>query len=333
MKHLIRIISLIVGLATSGAIGFRFLTGAPWVECFFLSVITLTTVGSREPVPLDDAGMVFVMLFLVSGLGVFTYSGYQLGYLIVNAGMRQLLEARRMHRKISQLEGHFIVCGLGRVGTVICRYFSERKRPFVVIEQNGEMLSGECADKQWLYIQGDATDDGVLRQAGIARARALTSVLPTDGDNLYVVLSARMLNNRLQIVARASEERARNKLKRAGADRVISLYNSGAIKMARFMLHPSIEDFIEIADESGADLEVADVQISHKSPWIGKALRDTDLSERGVMIIAIRRTGGERLMPPPGDCVIHAGDSLFAFGSTQAVNHMIEHTDLPTDAP
>ena len=148
-------------------------------------------------------------------------------------------------------------------------------------------------------------------------------MLPTDADNVYVILSARMLNSKLQIVARASTEKAVEKMERAGASRVISPFSTGAVKMARFMINPSIEDFLEVADHRGADWELADVQIGEASALVGKQLMETDLRDRGVMVIGIRRASGERLMPPPGTAVIHAGDSLFAFGSTTAVNAMI----------
>ena len=177
---------------------------------------------------------------------------------------------------------------------------------------------------------GDATDDAVLKRAGIERARSLASVLPTDADNVYVTLSARMLAPDLQIVARATEEKAVEKIQRAGATRVVSPFSSGAQKMARFMLTPSIEDFLEIADARG-DLELADVQITPESPYVGKRLQQTDLAKKGVMIIGIRRASGERLMPPPGSAEIQAGDWLFAFGSSDAVNSLIGEIDAEAE--
>jgi len=228
-----------------------------------------------------------------------------------------------MEREIAKFSNHFIVCGQGRMGTEICRYLHLRKSPFVVIDVNEEKLLQTAAEHNWIYLVGDATDDEVLQRAGIDRARGLASVLPSDADNVYVVLSARMLAPKLQIIARATEEKAVDKLTRAGATRIVSPFTSGAVKMARFMLNPSIEDFLEIADSRGNDLELADVQITADSPYAGKKLVDTDLRERGVMVIGIRRAGGERLMPPPGTATLEPGDCLFAFGSAQAINSVI----------
>ena len=166
-----------------------------------------------------------------------------------------------------------------------------------------------------------------MGEAGIGHARSLATVLATDADNVYVVLSARMLASGLQIIARASDEKAVEKMQRAGATRVVSPFSTGAVKMARFMLTPTVEDFFEITDTRGHDLELADVQITENSPYVGKKLMETDLREKGVMVVGIRRANGERLMPPPGTAVLMPGDSLFAFGSSAAVNGMIGESE------
>jgi len=323
MRQIGWVVALLLAMTIAGTVGYRILTGASWLDSAYQAVVTLTTVGSREPFPLTDGVKKFTIFYLIFGLGVFTYSGYQLGQLIFNLEMRSLLERRRMEKNISKLENHFIVCGQGRMGGTICEYLHSRGEPFVVVDFNEEMLEEQSKEKGWLYVVGDATNDDVLIRAGIKNARALTSVLPTDADNVYVVLSARMLSPDVKIIARASEEKAVEKLERAGATRTVSPFNTGAVKMARFMLNPSIEDFLEIADSKGNELELADVLITEHSPYVGMRLMDTDLTDKGVMIIGIRRESGERLMPPAGTAVIHAGDSLFAFGGSESVNAMI----------
>lgn len=322
MRRLFSIAGLLLALTGVGALGFHLTTGSGLLESFYLAVITLTTLGSRDPGG-RPATMLFVIVYMIGGLSIFTYSAFQIGQMVVNAEFRQMLERRRMEREIQKLHGHFIVCGMGRMGQTICQFLAKRKHPFVVVDRDEDLVEGICKENNWHIVVGDATADDVLLRAGVQRARGLATVLATDADNVYVVLSARMLSSDVQIVARASDESAVTKLERAGATRVISPFNSGAVKMARFMLSPSIEDFLEITDDHGAELELADVQITEGSPYIGKPLAETDLRERGVMIVGIRRQNGERLLPPPGSAVIHAGDSLFAFGSTEAVNSMI----------
>lgn len=328
MRRILAIMGLLLLLTTVGTVGLRIIEGADWLDCLFMTVITLTTVGYGEVVPLSPAGKLFIVGFLVVGLSVFTYSAFQLGQWIVSAQMRSILERRRMEKRINTLLDHYIVCGTGRMGETIARYLHERKKPFVVIDSREERLKEVCEARGWLFLHGDATDDEVLLKAGIKRAKALASTLATDADNVYVVLTARLLAKDLQIIARASDEKAVQKLERAGATRVISPFSTGAVKMARFMISPNIEDFLEIADTHGSDWELADVQVHAQSPYIGRQLLETDLREQGVMVIGIRRANGERLMPPPGSAVIQPDDSLFVFGSPAAVNRMIEQVEV-----
>jgi voltage-gated potassium channel len=323
---LINTVCLLLTMTLLGTVGFRITTGQPWLESLYLAIITLTTVGSRDAGQ-TTASMLFVMVYLVLGMGIFTFSAFQIGSWIVSADFREMLEKRRMHKEISQLDNHSIVCGLGRMGQTICEYLAERNRPFVVVDRNEERVAPICRERGWPYIVGDATSDDVLQAAGVDKASSLTTVLSTDGDNLFVVLSARMLNSNLKIIARAADEDSVSKFQRAGATRVVSPFSTGAVKMARFMLNPSIEDFIEIADSRGNELELADIQLEESNPLVGRKLMDTGLRDRGVMVIGIRRVSGERLMPPPGNAVLNPGDCLFVFGNADAVNSVLAAPD------
>ena len=310
--------------------GFRVTESYSWLEALWLAVITLTTVGAYDD-PLSPAGKLFAVGYLFCGLGVASYSLFALGQTVVSAEFRRMWEKRRMNKRIAGLSDHNVVCGLGRMGRGVCEYLARRDRPFVVIDRNEELLEEVCTECGWAWVAGDAADDAVLKEAGVDRAASLTTALPTDAENLYVVLSARLLSDSLQIVARATEERAIGKLERAGADRVVSPLASGAVKMARFMLNPHVEDFLAIADDRESDLELADVQIVDGSDLCGKSLKESGLSEQGLMIIGIRRGDGERLMPPPPDAVIRAGDCLFTFGKSDAIN-ALTHKDGVQDA-
>lgn len=323
LRQLRNMLRLLVGLTVVGMVGFRLTSGAPWIDCLYMSVITLSTVGYTEAVPLESSGKLFVIVYIIVGIVAFAYHAAVIAQWVVSDELRSFLEERRMARQINDLDNHFIVCGLGRVGRSICDYLATRNQPFVIIDNNLELLRAVCLAEDWTYVVGDATDDQVLEQARIQHAKSLASVLPTDADNVYVVLSARMLKTDLQIIARTTDDRAVEKMERAGANRVISPLMTSGIKMARFMLNPSLDDFIEIADSQGNDLELADVQIEPDSQLVGKQLSQTGLGQQGVMVIGIRREDGERLMPPPGETVIMAGDSLFAFGPTESVNRML----------
>lgn len=323
--RLLRTGGLVAAIIVTGTLGFHYFSGDRWLNCLYMAVTTLTTVGYAEIVPLDDAGRVFTMVYLLLGFSVFTYSAFQLGQWVVNAELQGMLERRRMEKKIDEMHDHYIVCGMGRMGWTICSQLQDHGKPFVAIDRNEERLRTFAVSPagNWPYIAGDATDEDVLRRAGIERARGLATVLATDADNVYVILTARMISLRIEIIARASDEKAVAKLARAGANRVVSPFSTGAMKMARFLINPNVEDFLEIADRRGQGLELADIQITAGSAYVGKKLSETDLRELGVMVIGIRKSNGEKLMPPPGNAVIEIGDCLFAFGNTSAVNKMI----------
>ncbi len=327
MRRIFSIVCLLGAMITVGAVGFRLISGEGWVACFYMAIITITTVGFKEAVPLDSAGRIFTMVYLLCGLGVFTFTFTQIGEWIVNARVQRLLELRRMRKQIDSMKGHYIICGLGAMGATIADFLHTRGREFVVVELDEDRLSAVCTEHQWPTIAGDATEDEVLSRAGIERAASLAATLPTDANNLFVTLSARLLNPSIQIVARAENEASVQKLERAGANRVISPVSSGAEKMARFMLTPSIENFFSIADEDG-ELELADFCIGTASPLIGKTLAEANLRDSGVMIVSIKRGNGDRLIPPEGSTVLLAGDSLLAFGVATAVDGVLAKNEL-----
>lgn len=300
-----------------GAAGLHLLTDQPLVVCFYQAFILLATVGSQEPRPLTDGTMLFVIAYLSCGLGIFAYSAFQFGQILVNSNIQAVWERRRMEKEISKLRDHFIICGYGRMGQELSTYLHHRKKTFVIVDKDEELFTPEMQQSGWLFLAGDATHDEVLQRAGIEHARALTSVLPTDADNLYVVLSARLLSADLQIVARAGDDRANKKMMQAGATRVINPLSSGAIRMARFMLSPSIENFVEVAESEGVDWEIADVNVPKNSPLIGQQLKETNLRESGIMLLGVRRDNGTNFFPPPGNLIIEADDNLFAFGNSE----------------
>lgn len=316
MRRLLQIPLLLLALLLLGALGLRLLTGQPLLHCFYQAVVFLTTVGSQQPDPLTDNTRIFIIIYLASGIGVFTFSAFQFGQALVSGDLRTFLEQRRMSNAISQLSDHFIICGYGRMGATLCEYLHRRHQSFVIVDENPDLMTDEMKADGWLFVHGDATQDDSLVQAGVERARGLTTVLPTDADNLYVVLSARLLAPDLQIVARGSDERAAEKMQRAGATRVINPLSSGAIRMARLMLSPSIENFVEVSEAHGVEWEIADVQVPDDSPLVECQISQTPLREAGIILLGVCKPTGETHFPPPATLTIEAGDSLFAFGKS-----------------
>jgi len=216
-------------------------------DALYMTIITLTTVGYEElHFPLSTRGRVFTILLLLGGVFTLFYTATELLRIVVSGEVQQLLGRQRMERSLAALNNHLIVCGFGRMGRFVCREFSQRGLPFVIIDRKAEALEG-FAIPHGLPVVGDATSDDVLKRAGVARARALVTVAASDADNLYITMSARLLNEKLYIVARAEGDQAEQKLLRAGASRVVTPYAIGGAKVAMAVLLPAVVDFIELA--------------------------------------------------------------------------------------
>jgi voltage-gated potassium channel len=227
------------------------------------------------------------------------------------------LGRKKLTKKIENLKNHYIICGYGRMGHIICREMLQGRASFVIIEKKPEVLTTMDADI--LSLQGDATQDIILKQAGIERAKGLISVLSTDSENLYVVLSARGLNPTLKIVARASEEGAESKLIRAGADNVVSPYFIGGLRIAHTLLKPTVVDFIEFATKSGnLELQMEEIKLKGASDIIDRSLDECGIrKEMGIIVVAIKRESGTMEFNPKSTSVIRKGDTLVAMGETK----------------
>ena len=319
LSRVLRLLGILGMLPLIGTIGFVLIEEWHPFDALYMSMITLTTVGYMEVHPLSTAGRTFVMVYLVVGLGSFLYCLSQLGEMVVRAELRSWLEKQRMGTAIKSMRDHFIVCGFGRMGRALCRSLADDHLPFLVIDKDERSLAS-AAEEGWACQYGDVTDDRVLLEAGIHRARGLATVLSGDADNLFVVMSARLIAPDLQIIARASEESSAGKMRKAGANRVISIYHAGAMKMAHLLARPNLEDFFEVfSTKRGESLDLAEIHMSPTGPYIGKSLEETDFSKRGVIIVGIRRANGELILPALRSSRIMANDRLIAMGAPEAV--------------
>jgi voltage-gated potassium channel len=228
-----------------------------------------------------------------------------------------------MEQSLSAMHGHLIVCGFGRMGRLVCKEFAAEKLPFVVIEREGRLLE-DFPFASAVALAGDATSDEMLRQAGAERARALVAVLPSDADNLFITMSARLLNDKLFIVARAEGELAEKKLLRAGASRVVSPYTIGGNRMAQAVLRPAVVDFIELATRTEyLDLQIEETEIAAQSLLAGKSLQESKVrQELGVIIVAIKKAQGHMVFNPPGDAVMERGDLLITLGNRHQLDQL-----------
>ena len=317
-----RAVSVLLILPLLATTAFMIVEGWSFFDALYMSVITLTTVGYNEVQPLTFGGRIVVIVYLAVGLGMFLFAVAQVGELVVGMQLGGLREKRKMKSTIDRMTKHIVVCGYGRVGRRMCMQLRESAQAFVVIDRDAQAIEDLTAEGQF-GLCGDATDDAMLEAAGLARARGMAAVLPSDADNLYVVLSGRLLNPKLQIMARASDESAVPKLQRAGADQAISMYETSALKMARLLINPDLEDFLQVFTSQGNKLTLAEISIKDTTSFCGKTLRDTDLNTRGILVVGHQKPGRKIILPPRIDEQIEAGDTLIAFGDAAAISELI----------
>ncbi|MHB1424417.1 MAG: potassium channel family protein [Gemmataceae bacterium] len=293
------------------------------LDALYMTVITLTTVGYEEVYPLTPSGRLFTIVLLLVGVLTFFYAVTELVRLVISGEVQQLLGKRRMERSLSELKNHTIICGYGRMGRRVCQEFSQRGLSFVIIDRRTELLH-DFSLAHGIALEGDATSDEVLKHAGVERARALVTVAASDADNLFITLSARLLNDKLFIVARAEGEQAEEKLRRAGASRVVTPYAIGGAKVAMAVLRPAVVDFIDIATGTEhLDLQIEETLIQPGSTLAGVTLHASGLrQDLGVIVVAIKTTDGHLVANPPGDAVMTPGDTLIALGARKSLDRV-----------
>jgi voltage-gated potassium channel len=312
-KRLILSGLLIFLMVALGTAGFIIIERWNFLDALYMTIITLTTVGYGEVHKLSSEGRIFNIFLIIGGVGTVFYALSTGAKLVLEGELQEMFGRKRLEKKIKDLDHHYIICGYGRMGRIICRELKAKGEEFIVIEKNPNKLHEK---ENILIMEGDATQDAVLIEAGIEKAKGLISVLPTDAENLFVVLSARGLNPQLLIVARAGEEGSGKKLLRAGADRVTSPYHIGGLHIANTILRPSVVDFIEFATKSGnIDLQMEEVTISERSKLVGVTLDEGGIGrDLGIIIVAIRKSSGDMKFNPTSRNIIEAGDTLIALG-------------------
>jgi voltage-gated potassium channel len=311
-------------LLTSGTVGYYLLEESySLFDSLYMTVITLTTVGYEEVHPLSPRGKLFTIALLLVGVLTFFYTVTELVRVVISGEVQQLLGRRRMERSLAGLSNHMIICGCGRMGRHVCREFSRQGLPFVIIDRRPEVLR-DFDLPHGIALDGDATSDEILKRAGVERARALVTVAASDADNLFITLSARLLNDKLFIVARAEGELAEEKLRRAGASRVVTPYAIGGAKVAMAVLRPAVVDFIELATGTEhLDLQIEETLIQAGSELIGVTLHASRLrQDLGVIVVAIKKANGHLVANPPGDAVMEVGDTLIALGARQNLDRV-----------
>lgn len=313
-RNLRFVAALLLLVIAMGTVGFHYIEGWSWFDGFYMVITTLTTIGYQEVHPLSHAGRIFNIFVILSGVSLLALAVGALSQALLEFELQSFFGRRRMEREIDRLDGHYVICGMGRVGRSVARELERKPVPFVFVE-SAEAKRQRYGSENWLIIAGDATQEQTLRQAQIERARGLIAATTTDATNLYIVLTARGLNPRLKIIARASEDSAEKHLLTAGADSVVSPYLFAGQRIAQSLLRPNVVSFLDTATTHlGIDLEIGEIQVTSDSIFAGKTIEGSRIrQERGVIVLAIKRREGMKFNPAP-DERIEADDCLIAMG-------------------
>ena len=316
-------VALLVLIVAGGTVGYMTIEGWGAWDAFYMTIVTVTTVGYEEVHKLSRAGQVFTVALLLSGVGAALYTFTLLATVVVEGGLPKRLQRRRHQRMLDTITDHFIICGYGRIGSIVARQFRRQRIPYVVIERSAEQLQTAIEDGA-LGVEADASREDVLRRVGIERARGLSAAVGTDAENVYAVLSARVMRPDLFLVGRAETEDATIKLKRAGADRVISPYQIGGVHIAQSALRPAVVDFMELATSSdNLDLGMEQITVAGGSAMANRTIVEANLRQRyGVIVIGIQREDNRMAFNPEPDTAIQPGDKLVVLGRPESLKQL-----------
>jgi len=323
VRHLRFSIAALVTVIAFGTLGYAMIEDWQAFDALYMTIITLATVGFKEVHELSPEGKIFTIVLIISGTGIIAYTLSSLIQFTLEGQLRKILGRKKLESRIGKLRDHYIICGYGRIGHLICREFQSRPTPFVIVEQNPNHIE-RLEREGCLYVEGDATDDETLQAAGIEHAKGLITAVTSDTDNVYITLTARGLNPKLFILARAGEEGAEKKLMRAGASKVISPYTIGANRMAQAILRPSVVDFIELATASEhLALQIEEIRIAADSVLAGKNLIDSGIRQSmGIIIVGIKESDGKMTFNPPPEKNIEPNSVLIILGERPAISQL-----------
>ena len=314
---------MLIGIVAFGTCGYYFVERMPIFEAFYMTIITISTVGYAEIVPLSQVGRALTVIIIILGI---TVGAYTIGLLVrafIEGELAKIVGRRIVQKQISELKNHFIVCGFGRIGRIICNELAADNIDFVVIELDPSIIE-HIQSKNYLFLEMDATSEEALLKAGIMKAKGIATALRSDANNVFITLTAKGLRPNIYILARASHENNEDKLSRAGASRVVSPHLIGGRRMAQVLKRPTVVDFIDIATMgSSLGLMMEEAMIGKNSDLINKNLIDSNLrKDFGVIIVAIKKMAGNMIFNPMPTETLEAGDVIVVIGKREDLQRM-----------
>lgn len=321
LKRLAIAIIALLSILCLGTVGFHYLEGWSFPESLYATVVTLSTVGYGDFIPHTGEGMMFTVFLIIVGVGTMLYTVGLITETMIEGRLNIILGKGRLEKMINKMQNHYIICGCGRIGRLICRELAEEKVDFVVIDNNQEVIQ-KIAEEGYLHYKGDATHDKTLLAAGIKKAKGIVCVLSSDAENLYVILTARELNQDIFILSRSEDEESEKRLLRAGANRVESPYMMGGMRMAMAILRPAMLDFVEITTmKQSLELRMDEIAVCEGSSYIDKSLEDSQIRQKfGLIVVAVKKESGKMIFNPMAKYVLESNDKLIVLGEVENIN-------------
>jgi voltage-gated potassium channel len=326
-NEFIKISLILVLIITTGIVGYWAIEGWNLLDSVFMTVITLTTIGYGEVYKLNPQGKIFTIILIVFGVAGAGYAFRILGQMIIEGQFKKYLGKRIMEKNIQKLADHYIVCGFGRVGKAVCEELNRNGVGFVVIEKEPEIIQ-EMEQLGYTFISGNCDDDDNLLAAGIQKAKGLINTLALDADAVYVTLSAKQLNPKLFIMARADNPSAETKLMKAGATKVLSPHVSAGVRMAQTTIRPNVVDFMTLTSgETGEAMKIEEIAIKEGSRFANTNLKDSGIrSQFGITVIGAKKKGVQMFYNPPPEFQIEVGDTLIMVGAPSQLEKLEKST-------
>lgn len=321
--NLAHFIYAFIAILIIGTLGYQLIEGWNLIDSFFMTVITITTVGYREVGgELSTYGKLFTTFLIFSGFGVAAIGLSYFAAIIMRGELNSALGRLRMQNLIKNLKDHFIIAGYGRTGQVVASHLKAKKIPFLIIDSNQETLN-RISDQHIPFVLGDASDEETLTKAGVERAKGFIAVVSSDAANAFAIMTAKGMNPKLRIIARALDAQSVRKLKNAGAEKVIAPYALGGMRIAQSVSHPHAAEFIDLVEDvQTVHIEIADFKINHESPLNGTTLSDPRIKSLGVIVVGVRRSNGEFEFQPRASTTINENDHLVVIGPAKNIESM-----------
>jgi len=313
---------LIALIIIIGTFGFHFIEHMTLLDALYMTVITIFTVGFREVAgPLTQLGQIFTIFIIIGGVGTALFAFTKFVEAVFEGGIQKFMRRKRMESKLKKIKDHYIICGWGRMGKIVCERLEDENISFTIIESDEERVSQIKETFNYLVIQGDANNEEILLQAGIKRAKGLAALLPSDAENLYLVLTVRLLNPSVFVLSKAQNDEGEKKILQIGANKVVTPYKLGGLKILHGLIRPTLVDFMDlIIRRKEISLSVEEFIVKKNANMASKTLRECDVRKKAnVIVVAIKKPGADIVFNPSPDMKIETGDTLLVLGNNNEI--------------